>query len=117
MWQKKNKEYKGKSYHYSFINKLKKQKKINDEFEVMLSALTLEEIISVKLELSSRYINNRLYNFPIWSSLNNIIKEAVLTYALAACRSYSDSASFLGINQRELRTLIKKYNIKLDTEE
>ena len=79
--------------------------------------LTLEEIIAVKLELSSRYINNRLYNFPIWSSLNNIIKEAVLKYALSACRSYADSASFLGMNQRELKTLIKKYNIKLDTEE
>ena len=117
MWQKKNQEYKGKSYYYSFINKLIKEKKITDEFEVMLSSLTLEEIIAVKLELSSRYINNRLYNFPIWSSLNNIIKEAVLRYALSACRSYADSASFLGMNKRELKTLIKKYNIKLDTQE
>ena len=114
MWQKKNQEYKGKSYDYSFINKLKKQKKINDEFEVMVSTLTLEELISIKLELSSRYINNRLYNFPIWSSLNNIIKEAVLKYALSACRSYGDSASFLGITQTEFKSLIKKYQIKLD---
>ena len=114
MWQKKNQEYKGKSYHYSFIKKLKKRKKITDEFEVILSTLTLEEIIAMKLELSSRYINNRLYNFPIWSSLNNIIKEAVLNYALSACRSYADSASFLGMNQREFKTLIKKYNLELD---
>tara|TARA_R100001509_G_C4839369_1_gene206048 strand:- start:144 stop:497 length:354 start_codon:yes stop_codon:yes gene_type:complete len=117
MWQKKNQEYKGKSYHYSFINKLKKRKRITSEFEVILSTLTLEEIIAMKLELSSRYINNRLYNFPIWSSLNNIIKEAVLKYALSACRSYSDSASFLGINQREFKNLIKKYNLELDKEE
>lgn len=114
MWQKKNQEYKGKSYHYSFINKLKKEKKITSEFEVMMSTLTLEEIIAIKLELSSRYINNRLYNFPIWSSLNNIIKEAVLNYALTACRSFSDAASFLGMTQREFKTTIKKYNIKLD---
>jgi hypothetical protein len=114
MWQKKNQEYKGKSYDYSFINKLKQEKKITDEFEVMLSSLTLEEIIAVKLELASRYINNRLYNFPIWASLNNIIKEGVLLYALSACRSYSDMASFLGLNQRELKTLIKKYDLELD---
>jgi hypothetical protein len=114
MWQKKNQEYKGKSYHYSFINKLKKEKKITGEFEVMMSTLTLEEIIAIKLELSSRYINNRLYNFPIWSSLNNIIKEAVLNYALTACRSYADAASFLGMNKREFKTTIKKYDIKLD---
>jgi hypothetical protein len=114
MWQKKNQDYKGKSYDYSFINKLKKEKKITDEFEVMLANLTLEEIISVKLELSSRYINNRLYNFPIWSSLSNMIKEAVLKYALSASRSYSDAASFLGINQSDLKANIKKYQIELD---
>ena len=48
MWQKKNQEYKGKSYHYSFINKLKKRKKITSEFEVILSTLTLEEVIAMK---------------------------------------------------------------------
>tara|TARA_A100001391_G_scaffold118465_1_gene80351 strand:+ start:1240 stop:1590 length:351 start_codon:yes stop_codon:yes gene_type:complete len=114
MWQKKNQQYKGRNHNYSFINNLKKQKKITDEFEVMLSSLTLEEVIAVKLELSSRYINNRLYNFPIWSSLNNMIKEAVLIYALSACRSYSDSASFLGMNIREFKNLLKKYDLELD---
>jgi hypothetical protein len=68
MWQKKNNEYKGKSYYYSTINKLKKDKKIDDRFETMLSSLSLEEIIAVKLELSSRYMNNRMYNFQIWKS-------------------------------------------------
>ena len=114
MWQKKTNINKGKSYGFSFIKKIKKEKKITDEFEVMLSSLTLEEIICIKLELSSRFINDRLYNFPIWSSLNNIIKEAVLNYALSACRSYGDAASFLGMTQSELKSLIKKYELKLD---
>ena len=72
MWQKKNNEYKGKSYYYSTINKLKKDKRIDDQFEIMLSSLTLEEIISVKLELSARYLNNRMYNFQIWKSIESI---------------------------------------------
>ena len=108
------KRLRGRNYYQSLSKKLNKEKKINSEFEVMLSSLTLEEVIAVKLELSSRYINNRLYNFPIWSSLNNMIKEAVLIYALSACRSYSDSASFLGMNIREFKNLLKKYDLELD---
>tara|TARA_R100001440_G_scaffold29238_1_gene46868 strand:- start:958 stop:1305 length:348 start_codon:yes stop_codon:yes gene_type:complete len=114
MWQKKRQQYKGKSYEYSFINQLKKKKMIDDDFEVIMSTLTLEEIIAIKLELSSRYINDRLYNFPIWSSLNNIIKEAALKYALSASRSYADAASFLGITLSDFKANIKKYQIELD---
>ena len=48
MWQKKNQQYKGRNHNYSFINNLKKQKKITDEFEVMLSSLTLEEVMNIR---------------------------------------------------------------------
>ena len=41
-----------------FYNKIR----LNDTFESILNTLTLEEIIALKLELSSSYINNRLYN-------------------------------------------------------
>jgi hypothetical protein len=116
MWQKKNNEYKGKSYYYSTINKLKKDKKIDDKFEVMLSSLTLEEIISVKLELSARYLNNRMYNFQIWKSIESICREAVVRFALSACRSKLDAATFLGLNLTELNLNLKKMDISLDKE-
>jgi len=116
MWQKKNNEYKGKSYYYSTINKLKKDKKIDDKFEVMLSSLTLEEIISVKLELSARYLNNRMYNFQIWKSIESICREAVVRFALSACRSKLDAATFLGLNLTELNLDLKKMDISLDKE-
>ena len=44
-------------------------------FEVMLSTLTLEEIIALRLELASLYINNKLYNFPIYKSIKYITKD------------------------------------------
>jgi len=116
MWQKKNNEYKGKSYYYSTINKLRKDKKIDDKFEVMLSSLTLEEIISVKLELSARYLNNRMYNFQIWKSIESICREAVVRFALSACRSKLDAATFLGLNLTELNLNLKKMDISLDKE-
>ena len=114
MWKKKLREFKGRNYSYSLRNKLKREKKITDEFESILSTLTLEEIIGLKLELASSYINNRLYGIPIWSSTYYICREACLKYALSACRTIKDAASLLGINESDFRKEIKRFNIKLD---
>ena len=114
-WKKKLREYKGRNNDYSLRKKLKKDKKITDDFEIMLSTLTLEEIIGLKLELASLYINNKLYNFPIYKSIKYITKEACLRFALSATRTYGDAASFLGINESDLRKEIKKFKIDLTT--
>ena len=114
MWQKKRNEVKGKSYHYSLINKLKKEKKVDEVFLSRISSLTLEEVIAIKLETAARFINHKLYGFPIWKSLHNICREAVLMFALSSTRSYNDAASFLGISQSEFKENIKKYKISLD---
>ena len=114
-WKKKLREYKGRNNDYSLRKKLKKEKKITDDFEIMLSSLTLEEIIGLRLELASLYINNKLYNFPIYKSIKYITKEACLRFALSATRTYGDAASFLGINESDLRKEIKKFKIDLTT--
>ena len=114
-WKKKLREYKGRNNEYSLRKKLKKDKKITDDFEIMLSTLTLEEIIGLRLELASLYINNKLYNFPIYKSIKYITKEACLRFALSATRTYGDAASFLGINESDLRKEIKKFKIDLTT--
>ena len=114
MWVKKNKEFKGKNYYYSLKNKLRKEKRIDKNFELVLNNLTLEEIIGLKLELSSEYINNRLYNIPIWNSIHYICREAVLKYALSACRSIKDAASLMGISESDFRRETKKFQIKLN---
>lgn len=114
-WKKKLRERKGKSYNYSLRKKLKKDKKITDDFEIMLSTLTLEEIIGLRLELAALYINNKLYNFPIYKSIKYITKEACLKFALSATRTYGDAASFLGMNESDLRKEIKKFKIDLTT--
>ncbi len=111
VWKKKLREYKGKYSNYSIRNKLTKEKKINSDFEVMLNSLTLEEIIALKLELASLYINNKLYNFPIYKSIKYIIKESLLIFALSATRTTKDAANLLGIREREIYVEIKKFNI------
>ena len=114
-WKKKLREYKGRNNDYSLRKKLKKQKKITDDFEIMLSTLTLEEIIGLRLELAALYINNKLYNFPIYKSIKYITKEACLKFALSATRTYGDAASFLGMNESDLRKEMKKFKIDLTT--
>ena len=114
MWKKKLKEYKGRNYKYSLRRKLKKEKRITDDFEVMLFSLTLEELIGLKLELAASHINNKLYNFPVYRSIRYIVKEACLHFALSSTRTFNDAASFLGIRPGELRSEISKYKINLE---
>ena len=113
MWKKKLREYKGKNYKYSLRNKLKREKKITDDFEVMLFSLTLEELIALKLELAASHINNKLYNFPVYRSMKYIVKEACLHFALSSTRTFDDAASFLGMRPGDLRKEIQKYKIDL----
>ena len=114
MWQKKRNEVKGKSYYYSTINRLQKEKKIDEVFLSRINQLTLEEVIAVKLESAARFINNKLYGFPIWKSLHHVCREAVLMFSLSSTRSLTDAASFLGISTHDLKENIKKYKISLD---
>ena len=117
MWKKKLRSYKGKNFYYSIRKKLKQQNKISDDFETILSNLTLEELISLKLDLSSSYINNKLYNLPIWSNLIHITKEACLMYALSACRTKREAARFLGLNEKNFEAEVRKYKVEKFFEE
>jgi hypothetical protein len=112
MWEKKRSRFKKKNqYYYSIANKLKKENKINEEFEIMLSSLTLEDIIGLKLELSAKTVNYDLYGINIWRTLPDIIKSAVLNYAYSAGRTKSEMAFFLGLDLSRFKKLLKKYNV------
>tara|TARA_R110000851_G_scaffold173989_3_gene320258 strand:- start:424 stop:759 length:336 start_codon:yes stop_codon:yes gene_type:complete len=99
-----------KQNNYSFISLMKRERKINENFMNTLSSLSLEEIIALKLELSIQSINNKLYNFPLWSAMPNITRDALLRYAMSACQSKRDMARFLGIPLNKFSDILKKYN-------
>ena len=107
-WKSKNKR-KGANADYSISARLKKIKKTNSEFEVMLSALSLEEVIGLKLELAAKSAGGKMYGIPLWHSLCDITKDAVFKYALSACTSKREAAMFLGIDLKTLNGLQKKY--------
>tara|TARA_R110002124_G_scaffold116400_9_gene272855 strand:+ start:3625 stop:4002 length:378 start_codon:yes stop_codon:yes gene_type:complete len=106
---KRRKNYNGKNKNYSIVNKLRKERKSTDEFEIMLNSLSLEEVIALKLELSSRSLSNRMYGVPLWKNLLYIVQDAVLKYALSATRTQAEAMRMLGLNESYMHDLKKKY--------
>ena len=109
-WKRKR-NYNGKNKNYSISKKLRKDRKSNEEFEIMLANLTLEEVIALKLELATKSISNRMYGFPIWHSLHNIVQDAVFKYAYSATRTKREAMRFLGLQENWFHKLQKKYGI------
>jgi hypothetical protein len=86
---------------FSFVEYLKKSKSIDGEFFDVLSSLSLEEIICLKLELASMFVKNKIYGVPLWHNLTQIVKEAVFNYAHSVSESPSEAAMLLGLNTKE----------------
>ena len=114
----------GRNRDYSISNKLRKDGKSSEEFEIIFNNLSLEEVIGLKLELASKSaFKGKLYGLPLWCSVPSIVKDAILKYAMSATRSKREAARFLGLNELILKNLIRKHRIddyfkkKLDKEE
>ena len=108
---KKQRRLQGKNKYYSLAKKLRLENRSNDEFEVMLSQLTLEEIIGLKLELASKVLEGRLFGLPVWYSMYSIVQDAVFKWVYSASRTKAEAVRFLGINQSDFKDLIKKYKV------
>ena len=108
---KKQRRLQGKNKYYSLARKLRRENKTDDHFEVMLSQLTLEEVIGLKLELASKVLGGRLYGLPVWSSMHAIVQDAVLKWVLSASRTKGEAIRFLGVSQSKFYELTKKYKV------
>lgn len=115
-FQKKKRIY-GKNKNYSVINKLLKEEKVNERFLSVINQLSLEEVISVKLEIAAKASGGTVFGIPLWLSLRDICRDAVLKFALSAARTKADAASFLGLNIFSLKAYLKKYDVKSYFEE
>ena len=102
----------GKYYNYSIAKALKFAGKTSEEFEIMLANLTLEEIIALKLEISAKVINNKLYGFDLWKAVPRLARDAVLKFAVSASQTQQDACRILGIKPAELRKLKETYDIE-----
>ncbi len=81
----------------NFISELKKDGRVSEEFLNITSDLTQEELISVKLELTAKMLNGKLYNFPLWYNLPYIVRESLLYFVNTNCKTKIDMSNTLGI--------------------
>ena len=101
-----------KTKHKIIINKLKDNNLVSDDLLVLVNNMSLEDIIALKLELSSRIVKNRFYGFDVWRNSKFIVQEAILKFAISATESKKDAARFLGLNYHTFLKLTKKYEIQ-----
>ena len=90
---------------------LRSENKITDKFIDQISLLTLEDIITLKLELSIKNSGGLLYGLPLWNNISEIIKYSLLKSSLSLCKTKTEVANFLGISLKQLFELIQKYNL------
>jgi len=96
----------------SLSHKLRREGKSSEQFEIMLSSLTLEELIGLKLETASRLTAGKLYGFNLWSNIVNITKEALYHAVISISKTNKEATRILGINDDTFNTLKRKYKIR-----
>jgi len=84
---------------------------LNNELLVLISNMTLEDLIAVKIELSSSHLKNRLFGLDIWKKIDYITKEALMKVAISCTKSNSEAARFLGITLNDYRLNLQKFNM------
>ena len=89
---------------------VRKENKSTEEFELMLNNLSLEDVIALKLELATKPVNRRLYGFPLWNNLTDIVRDAIFKYTYSATRTQIEAMRFLGLRENKFHILKKKYN-------
>ena len=110
-WKNKKKKNTVTKYSkYSIINKLKSEKKITDSTLNNINNISLEDLIAIKLELSTRFLYGKFYGLPIWRLTRHAVTDALLKTALSIARTKKEAARFLGVDYMEFNRYIKKYN-------
>ena len=98
--------------NYNLKNKLLNEKKIDNDFLEKLKFIKLEELITLKLLVSTSLLKGKLFNFPFLKYSTEICKEAVLRFALSQANSKREALIILGIKKSELIHYLKSYNLE-----
>jgi len=92
--------------------KLEEQGLINNQLLILISSISLEDLIALKLEIACNEVNEKLLGFDIWRNLKPIVQESVLKFAISTRKSKKDAARFLGLNYLDFKKLLSKYHVE-----
>jgi len=97
---------------YNLKNKLLLEGKIDKDFLNKLQFIKLEELITLKLLVSTKSLKGKLFNFPILKYSYQICKEAVFKYALSVAKNRKEASLIVGMKKAEMIQYIKEYDLK-----
>ena len=100
-----------KRENWSLLRKLKKENKINNEFEAILSHLSLEEIIALKVELAARACGGKYYGNYLLKATKYMVDHAIVRYSIAATKTRKAGAQFLGVNLRHYKAIVQSLRL------
>jgi hypothetical protein len=78
----------------------------------MLNALTIEEVISLKMELVYRTVGKNLYGLPLWKSMHFIVRDAMLKYISISSRTKLEAIKMLGIDSNTFYKLFNAHGLR-----
>jgi len=101
--------------NYSKIDELKKLNKIDDQFVFQVENLTLEDLISIKLESTLRNINFKFFNFPLWHSMHKIVAEAMVNSIITVAKNNTEASRILGLDYKQYRSYLSEFGYDVKT--
>lgn len=101
--------------NYSKISELKSLNKIDDQFVFYIESLSLEDIITIKIESMMKSLNFKFFNFPIWKSMHTITSEALINSIITVANNNSEAARLLGIDLKLYRNYLSKFGYSINT--
>jgi|GEM_PF-3491930 hypothetical protein len=97
--------------NYNLKNKLLKEKKIDKPFLEKLRFITLEDLITLKLLVSTEALKGKLYNFPFLKYSSDICKEAIVRFALSVSNNRKEASLLMGMKKSDFINYIREYNL------
>lgn len=111
-WRARKKRLWGPNVYYSVAKKLRREGRSSEKFELMLNQLSLEEVISLKLELGIKVAGGKLFGIKLFSSIKDIAQEAVFRFVLSASRTQREAAAMLGWTYWKFQWHEKQYKAR-----
>ncbi len=107
----KNTKFYSNNKNYNLKNKLLKESKIDKQFLEKLSFITLEDLITLKLLVSSESLKGKIFNFPFLKYTTDICKEAIVRFALSASNNRKEASLILGMKKADFINYLREYDL------
>lgn len=97
--------------NYNLKNELLKQNRIDKDFLEKLRFIKLEELITLKLLVSTESLKGKLFNFPFFKYTNDICKEAIIRFALSIAKNRREASLIIGLKKSDFIKYLRHYNL------